>query len=148
MKDWYCFIFMCKYCWHHLCNVLFGAVIKKRCASLVELLLEDLEEINYSLRVMTEIGNLLHTIEKYFGETAKYAKVKGSMFMYYMFRCHPTAYLYPVYQSCVVSRQDISIEGAVDVLMSIPHYLDFLIWGMRCRGDGILEKNVYRFAIS
>ena len=96
MKDWYCFIFMCKYCWHHLCNVLFGAVIKKRCASLVELLLEDLEEINYSLRVMTEIGNLLHTIEKYFGGNENYDKGKGYMSMEYMCRYHPTAYLYHV----------------------------------------------------
>ena len=43
------------------------------------------------------------------------------------------------------SRQDIGVEGAVAVLMNIPHYLEFLIWRMRCGGDGILEKNCISF---
>ena len=75
----------------------------------------------------TDIGNLICAIEKYFGETENYAKGKGYMFMDYMLRYHPTAYLYPVYQACGGSCQDIGVEGAVDVLMNIPHYLDFLI---------------------
>ena len=32
--------------------------------------------------------------------------------------------------------------------MNITHYLEFPIWRMSCGGDGILEKNVYQFAIS
>ena len=115
---------------------------------MAELLEEDLEEIHYSLRVTTNVGDPLRTIEKYFGGTAKYAKGKGSMFMDYMRRYLPKAYLYPVSQDCGGLLQYISVEGTVAVLMSIPHYLDLLIWGMRCRGDGILEKNVYCFAIS
>ena len=119
MKD--CYFFMYKDCWHHLHNVLFGSVIKKLCAHLAELLEEDLEEIYYSLCVTTDIGNLPRAIEKYFGGTAKYAKGKGSMFMDYMRRYHPTSYLYPLSKVSGVSFQNIGVEGAVAVLMNIPH---------------------------
>ena len=109
---------------------------------------EDLEEIHYSLLVMKYIGNLLCAIEKYFGGTANYSKGKGSMFVDYMRRYHPTAYLYPVSRACGVSRQYIGVEVVVVVIMSIPHYLELIIWIMSCRGDVILEKIVYHFAIS
>ena len=97
MKDFFFLVLMYKYCWHHLHNFGFGAVIKKICTHLAEFLEEDLEEIHYSLRVTTDIFNLLRDIEKYCGRTTNYAKGKGSMFMYYMHRYHSTAYLYPVY---------------------------------------------------
>ena len=96
MKDLYCFVLIYRYCSHHLFNVRFSAVIKKLYAHLSELLEEDIEEIHYSLPVTTDIGNILCGIEKYFGGTANYAKGKGYMFMDYMCRYHPTAYLYPV----------------------------------------------------
>ena len=116
--------------WHHLRNVWFFAVIKKLCAHLDELLEEDIEDIQYSLCVITDIINIICAIAKYFGGTANYAKGKGYMFMDYIRRYHPTYYLYPVSQACGGSRQDIGVEGAVDVLMNIPHYLEFLIWRM------------------
>ena len=121
MKDCYYFVLMYKECWNHLRNFWFGAVINKLCARLDELLEEDIEEIQYSLRVTTDIGNLLHAIEKYFGGTANYAKEKGYMFMDYMRRYHPTSYLYPVSRACGGSRQEIGVEGAVSVLMNTPH---------------------------
>ena len=42
MKDWYCFVLMYKYLWHHLRFVWFGDFIKKLGAHLAELLEEDL----------------------------------------------------------------------------------------------------------
>ena len=81
MKDFYCFVFMHKDCWHHLRNFCLGAVIKKCGAHLDELLEEHLEEIHYSLSLTTDICNLLCANEKYFGGNANYAKGKGSMFM-------------------------------------------------------------------
>ena len=103
----------------------------------------DLEEIHFSLRVGTEITDILRAIEKYFGLTANYAKGKGSMFQDYMKRYHPMAYLYPVARACGGSRQDIGVEGAIAVLMNLPHYLEFLIWRMQCGGNGILERKLY-----
>ena len=91
---------MYKDCWHHLCNVWFRDVIKKLCAYLDELLEEDLEKIQYSLRATTDIGNLLRAIEKYFGGTEKYAKGIGSILMDYKCHYQPTAYLYPVSRAC------------------------------------------------
>ena len=85
--------------------------------------------------------NILWAVEKYFGETANYAKGKGSMFLDWMRRYHPTAHLYLVVRACGGSRQDI---GAVPVLMNITYYLEFLVWRFRCGGDGILEKNLWK----
>ena len=65
MKYCNCFVLMYKDCWHHLRNVWFGAVIKKICAHLADLLEEYLEEIHYSLRVTTDIGNLLSVIGRF-----------------------------------------------------------------------------------
>ena len=54
----YCFSFVLiyKYCWHHLLNVWFGAVIKKLGAHLAEFLEDYFEEIHYSLCVTNNIG--------------------------------------------------------------------------------------------
>lgn len=80
-------------CWHHLRNVWFGAVIKKLGENLEEVLGHDLEQIHFSLRVTTDIGNIIRAIEKYFGEQANYTKGKGSMYYDYMRRYHQGVYL-------------------------------------------------------
>jgi len=103
----------------------------------------DLEEIHFTLRVTTDVNNLLCAIEKYFGATANYAKGKGSMFMDYMRCYHSLAYLYSICRACGRSRQDIGVKGAVPVLMNVPYYFEFLAWRMECDGNGILEKNLY-----
>ena len=46
--------------------------------------------------------SILRAIEKYFGGTANYAKGKGSLFMDYMRRYHPTAYLYSISRACII----------------------------------------------
>ena len=130
-------------CWHHLRNVWFGNVITEMGTYLADVLEDDLEQIHFTLRVSTDIGDLLRAIEKYFGITANYAKGKGSMFLDYMKRYHPNAYLYPMSRACGGSRQDIGVEGAVAVLMNIPCYLEFVVWRISCGGGGILENNLY-----
>ena len=107
-------------------------------------MISDIEEIHYSLRITTDVIQLLRAVEKYFGGNANYAKGKGSMFENWMKRYHPVAYLYAVSRACGGSRQDIGVEGAIAVFMNVPHYLEFLVWRMRCgHGDGILERNLY-----
>ena len=81
----------------------------------------DLDEIHFSLRVGTEITDILRAMEKYFGLTANYAKGKGLMFHDYMKRYHPLAHLYPVARACGGSRQDIGVEGDIALLMNLPH---------------------------
>ena len=131
-------------CWQHLRNVWFGQVIEKLGTHLKEYLESDLEDIHYSLRVTTDVINLLRAVEKYFGGEANYAKGKGAVFEHWMNRYHPAAYLFAVSRANGGSRQDIGVEGAVAVLMNTPFYLEFLIWRMRCgHTDGILERNLF-----
>ena len=105
---------------------------------------EDLEEIHFTLRITLDVVDLLRAIEKYFGGNANYAKGKGSMFMNWMRRWHPKAFLYAVSRACGGSRQDIGVEGSIAVLMNAPYYLEFLVWRMRCGHDGgILERNLF-----
>ena len=86
-----------------------------------------------------KIGNLLRTVETCFGKTANYTKGKCSIFYDYVCRYHPTAYLYPIARACGRSHQDIGVEGAIAVLMNLLHHLEFMMWRMRCGGNGILE---------
>ena len=121
-----------------------GAIIKQLGKTLHGVLECNLNQIHHTLRVSTNVEDLIRVIEKYFGVTANYAKGKGSMFMYYMNTFHPDAYLFHVARACGGTRQDIGTEGAVPILMNIPYYLEFLVWRMMCgAGDGILEKNLF-----
>ena len=105
---------------------------------------EDLDEIHFSLRITTDVIQLLRAVEKYFGGNANYAKGKGAEFMHWMRHKYPRAYLYAVSWACGGSRQDIGVEGAVAVLMNVPYYLEFLIWRFKCgHTNGILERNLY-----
>ena len=69
----------------------------------------DLDAIHFSLRVSTDVIDLLRAIEKYFGLVANYAKGKGKQFMVWMKKKHPGAYLYAVAQVCGGSRQDLGV---------------------------------------
>ena len=105
---------------------------------------DDLDKIHHTLRITTDITQILRAVEKYFGGEANYAKGKGAMYMDWMRRYHPGAYLYGVSRACGGSRQDLGVEGAVAVLMNTPFYLEFLVWRQRCGNhDGILERNLY-----
>ena len=83
----------------------------------------DPEQINFSLRITTDIINILRAVDRYFGGNINYAKGKGAEFMNWMDRYHPTAYLYAVSRACGQSRQDIGVEGAIAVLFNMPYYM-------------------------
>ena len=108
-------------CWKHLRNVWFRAVITKLEKHLQDWMKTDLDQIHFSLRITTNIINILRVFERYFGGNANYAKGKGDEFMNWMNRYHPTAYLYAVSGACGGSRQYIGVEGAITVLMNVPY---------------------------
>ena len=127
----------------------FGAVISKLGDHLKSWMESDLEEIHFSLRVTTDVMQLLRAVEKYFGGNANYPKGKGQEFMAWMRHKYRLSYLYPVCRACGGSRQDIGVEGAVAVLMNVPYYLEFLIWRFKCgHKDGILERNLFMLLTS
>ncbi len=87
-------------CWNHLRNVCFGAVIKELSSYLDEVLKDDLSEIHPILQVTTDPSNIFRAIEKFFGETANYAKGLGSMYYDYVCTYNPKAHHYQI--ACVL----------------------------------------------
>jgi hypothetical protein len=62
------------YCWQHIHNVWFCAIIKHLSGWLEKRLVFDLEKIPHIYRVSTSIDNLLCCAEKEVAKTANYAK--------------------------------------------------------------------------
>jgi hypothetical protein len=91
-------------CWNHLCNVCFGAVIKELSSHLDEVLKDNLIEIHPILRVTTDPSNIFRAIEKFFGETANYAKGLGSMYYNYMRTYNPKAHHYQIARALVIGH--------------------------------------------
>ena len=58
------------YCWQHLRNVWFGNVITKLDEHLQDWMKTNLEQIHFSLRITTNIINILRAVESYFGGSA------------------------------------------------------------------------------
>ena len=131
-------------CWNHLRNVWFGAVIKELSSHLDEVLQDDLSNIHPILRVTTDPSNIFRAIEKFFGETANYAKGSGSMYYDYMRTYNPKAHHYQIAQALGGTRQDVGSEGAMAAFMNIPFFVEFLDWRLSCgTGDGILMKYLF-----
>ncbi len=129
--------------WNHLCNVWFGAVIKELSSHSDEVLQDNLSEIHPILQVTTDLSNIFRAIEKFFGETANYAKGLGSMYYDYMHTYNPKAHHYQIARALGGTRQDVGSEGAMAAFMNIPFFVEFLDWRLSCgTGDGILMKNL------
>jgi hypothetical protein len=58
---------------------------------------------------------------------------------------HQTAYLFPIIRACGGLRQDLGVEGAPDVLMILPYYLQFMQshLSIGISSDGILQQKLF-----
>ena len=131
-------------CWNHLHNVWFGAVIKELSSHLDEVLQEYLSNIHPILRVTTDPSNIFRAIEKFFGETANYAKGSGAMYYDYMRTYNTREHHYQIARALGGTRQDVGSEGAMAAFINIPYFVEFLDWRLSCgTGDGILMKNLF-----
>ena len=65
-------------CWKHVRKAWFRAFIPKFGDHMQDWMKPDLELIHLSLRITTNIINLLLAVDRYFGGNNKYAKVKGA----------------------------------------------------------------------
>ncbi len=76
----------------------------------------------------TDLSNIFHAIEKFFGETANYAKGSGSMYYGYMLTYNPKAHHYQIARALGGTRQDVGSEGAMAAFMNTPFFVEFLDW--------------------
>ncbi len=92
----------------------------------------------------TDLSNIFRAIEKFFEETANYAKGSGSMYYDYMRTYNPKAHHYQIARVLGGTRQDVGSKGAMAAFMNIPFFVEFLDWQLSCgTGDGILMKNLF-----
>ena len=82
----YSLLFYFADCWQHLRNLWFGAVITNLGEHPQDWMKTDLKQIHFSLRITTDIINLLSAVEIYFGGNSNYAKGKGYELMNWMNR--------------------------------------------------------------
>jgi hypothetical protein len=82
------------------------------CNHVNDILSDHIKDIPSIYRITTDMVDLFCCVEKYFGETANYAKGRGKLFFTFMNDNHPGAYLYPICRACGGARQDLSVEGA------------------------------------
>ena len=112
-------------CWQHLRNVWFGRVTNGITNKLNVKLKEELEAIDFRLRVGTDMVGVLRACDKEFSLCANYPKGHGDQFREWVVRCHPKALLYHVL-STDGGRQDMACEGAGPFYMNRIYWIEFL----------------------
>ena len=111
-------------------------------AFLNKMLVEDLSDIDWRLRVTTMFDAILRAIDKEFSLPANYPKGHGDMFKYWLMKFHPGALLVPV-QRTAGSRQDLAMEGAAAIYWNRMYYVEFLDECLRSGNDNILQENLF-----
>ena len=112
-------------CWNHLRNVWFGRVTNSITNSLKVKLKDDLDQIDFRLRVIPDMALVLRASDKEFSLCANYPKGHGDMFREWIVRTHPRVLLFHVV-STDGGRQDMACEGAGAFYMNRPYWAEFL----------------------
>ncbi len=85
--------------------------MKELSSHLNKILQNDLNVIHPILRVTTNPNSIFCAIDKFFGETANYAKGSESMYYDYMCTYNPNAHHYQITHALGGTRQDVGSEG-------------------------------------
>ena len=83
-------------CWNHLRNVWFGRATNSITNSLKVKLKDDLDQIDFRLRVVPDMALVLRASDKEFSLCANYPKGHGDMFREWVMRTHPRVLLFHV----------------------------------------------------
>ena len=130
-------------CWNHLRNVWLAKVSSALTARLKETNKEELDAIDFRLRVGTDVVLLLRAVDKEFSLCANYPKGHGDLFKEWVVREHPTALLFHV-TATAGSRQDLAFDGAGPVYMNRAVWVEFLDERLRMPGaDNILQECLF-----
>ena len=130
-------------CWNHLRNVWLAKVTAALTTRLKETHKEELEAIEFRLRVATDMVLLLRALDKEFSLCANYPKGHGDLFKEWAVREHPRALLFHVWATSG-ARQDAAFEGAAPAYMNRTVWVEFLDERLRTPGaDNILQENLF-----
>lgn len=130
-------------CWNHLRNVWLGAATAALTGRLKENLKEELEAIDFRLRVGTDLVLVLRAADKEFSLSANYPKGHGDLFREWIQRVHPKALLFHVIRT-QGSRQDLAFDGARALYMNRVYWAEFLDERLRVAGaSNILQECLF-----
>jgi hypothetical protein len=130
-------------CWNHLRNVWLGAATAALTGRLKENLKEELEAIDFRLRVGTDLVLVLRAADKEFSLSANYPKGHGDLFREWIQRVHPKALLLHII-STQGSRQDLAFDGARALYMNRVYWAEFLDERLRVSGaSNILQECLF-----
>ena len=130
-------------CYNHLRNVWFGRVTNGITNRLNVKLKEELEAIDFHLRVGTDMAGVLRACDKEFSLCCNYPKGHGDQFREWVFRKHPRALLYHVV-STDGGRMDMACEGAGPFYMNRCIWIEFLDERLRQpNANNILQESLF-----
>ena len=133
-------------CMNHLRCVWINGVEKALTSHLNCLLRASLDEIDPRLRVTASINAVIRAVDKEFSLSANYPKGHGELFLEWMRENHSGELLLHV-ERAAGSRQDLSTEGCMAIVMNYPYYLEFLDEHLRkkekTREISILQQNLF-----
>ncbi len=129
-------------CHNHMRNIWIKAVTHRLSSYLNKVLADDLNDVDWRLRITTMFDGILRAIDKEFSLPANYPKGHGDMFKHWLRKFHPGALLVPVTRT-TGSRQDLATEGAAAVYWNRRYYVEFLDECLRGCNDNILQENLF-----
>ncbi len=129
-------------CHNHMRNIWIKAVTHRLSSYLNKVLADDLNDLDWRLRITTMFDGILRAIDKEFSLPANYPKGHGDMFKHWLRKFHPGALLVPVTRT-TGSRQDLATEGAAAVYWNRRYYVEFLDECLHGCNDNILQENLF-----
>jgi len=129
-------------CHNDMCNIWIKAVTHQLTSYLNKVLADDLNDVDWRLRITTVFDGILRAVDKEFSLPANYPKGHGDMFKHWLLKFHPGAVLVPVTHT-TGSRQDLATEGAAAVYWNRRYYVEFLDECLRGCNDNILQENLF-----
>ena len=130
-------------CWNHLRNTWLGAVTSALTGRLKENLKEEIDAIDFRLRVGTDMVMVLRAADKEFSLCANYPKGHGDLFREWMQRVHPKALLLHVIRTAG-SRQDLAFDGSRALYLNRRYWVEFLDERLRVpSASNILQECLY-----
>ena len=131
------------HCHHHLRNIWWKWLEVSLSKYLRDALQGSLKEIDPSLRVSTNISDIIRAVDKEFSLPANYPKGHGKAFLHWLRKYHPGAILLPT-ERATGARHDLNVEGAGAIYYNAHLCIQFLDEQLRTpNANNILQENLF-----